>query len=156
MDTLVSVVVPNFNGAMYLSESLESIINQDYPNFEIIVVDVGSTDESVSIIESFSSSVTLLKQANLGSSAARNAGMLAAKGDYIALLDSDDIWNLVITSKSNNSKKSNKLSDKQYLTKLKEQNLALVSKIKDLNLKENLQDAINNNYLDKFYYDLKN
>jgi CRISPR/Cas system Type II protein with McrA/HNH and RuvC-like nuclease domain len=69
---------------------------------------------------------------------------------------SDDIWNLVITSKSNNSKKSNKLSDKQYLTKLKEQNLVLVSKITNLSLKETLQDAINNNYLDKFYYDLKN
>jgi 5-methylcytosine-specific restriction endonuclease McrA len=68
---------------------------------------------------------------------------------------SDDIWNLVITSKSNNSKKSNKLSDKQYLTKLKEQNLALVSKIKDLNLKETLQDAINHSYLDKFYFDYK-
>jgi hypothetical protein len=61
----------------------------------------------------------------------------------------------VITSKSNNSKKSNKLSDKQYLTKLKEQNLALVSKIKDLNIKENLQDAINHNYLEKFYFDFK-
>jgi CRISPR/Cas system Type II protein with McrA/HNH and RuvC-like nuclease domain len=68
---------------------------------------------------------------------------------------SDDIWNLVITSKSNNSKKSNKLSDKQYLTKLKEQNLALVNKIKDLNLKETLQDAINHSYLDKFYFDFK-
>jgi hypothetical protein len=69
---------------------------------------------------------------------------------------SDDIWNLVITSKSNNSKKSNKLSDKKYLDKLKEQNLNLLNKIKNLNLKETLQDAINNNYLDKFYYDLKN
>ena len=68
---------------------------------------------------------------------------------------SDDIWNLVITSKSNNSKKSNKLSDKQYLNKLKEQNLVLVSKIKDLNLKETLQDAINHSYLDKFYFDYK-
>jgi CRISPR/Cas system Type II protein with McrA/HNH and RuvC-like nuclease domain len=68
---------------------------------------------------------------------------------------SDDIWNLVITSKSNNSKKSNKLTDKQYLTKLKEQNLLLVSKITNLSLKETLQDAINNSYLDKFYSDFK-
>ena len=69
---------------------------------------------------------------------------------------SDDLWNLVITSKSHNSKKSNKLSEKKYLAKIKEQNLLLIRKINNLSLKEYLQDAIKNNYLEKFYYDFKN
>jgi len=92
MKSLVSVVIPNYNGEFFLIEALGSVINQTYPYLEIIVVDDGSTDNSLEILASFETKIVLLKTKNLGASAARNAGMKAARGEYIALLDSDDVW----------------------------------------------------------------
>jgi glycosyltransferase involved in cell wall biosynthesis len=92
MTSLVTVVVPNFNGASYLKDSINSVLAQDYANIEIIVVDDGSTDESLEILESYDTKIKFIKQSNKGSAAARNVGINLAKGEYIALLDSDDIW----------------------------------------------------------------
>ena len=92
MKNLVSVVVPNFNGASYIKDSLNSVFSQDYANIEVIVVDDGSTDDSIKILKSYGSKIKLITQSNKGSSTARNAGINLAKGEYIALLDSDDIW----------------------------------------------------------------
>lgn len=89
---LVSVIIPNYNYGNYIQESIESVINQNYQNVEIIVVDDGSTDNSVSIIKKFAKSLTLIQQENSGVSAARNHGMRFAKGDFICFLDSDDSW----------------------------------------------------------------
>jgi len=87
---LVSVIIPNYNYANYLYACIQSVLNQDYTNLEVIVIDDGSTDTSVEIIQTFNSSVTLLAQKNSGVSAARNAGIKIARGDSISFLDADD------------------------------------------------------------------
>ena len=92
MDALVSVVIPNYNGALYLTEALSSVIAQDYENVQIIVVDDGSSDNSVEVLKTFGTKITLIESENNGASTARNIGISVAKGEYIAFLDSDDIW----------------------------------------------------------------
>lgn len=88
----VSVVVPTFNRSQMLSRALESIETQTYPFVEIIVVDDGSTDDTAELVERRFPMVNYLRQDHRGVSAARNNGILAASGDWIALLDSDDEW----------------------------------------------------------------
>ena len=92
MKSLVSVVMPNYNGGFFLKEALGSVLSQTYPCLEIIVVDDGSTDNSLEILATFEAQIVLVKTNKLGAAAARNAGIKAARGEYIALLDSDDIW----------------------------------------------------------------
>ena len=89
---LVSVVIPNYNGAEFLDESIRSVLNQNYPKLELIVVDDGSTDESLLILQKYDTKIELIRQSNKGSAAARNAGINVANGEFIALLDADDIW----------------------------------------------------------------
>ncbi len=88
---VVSVIVPVYNGERFLREALESSLNQDYPPFEVIVVDDGSTDNTATIAKSYQA-VRYIYQENRGASAARNAGIAAARGDLIAFLDADDLW----------------------------------------------------------------
>lgn len=91
---LITVIVPIYNGEKYLAECLESICNNTYQNLEIICVDDGSTDGTVSIIndyQKYHSNIRLLKQKNSGVSCARNYGMRMAKGEYIAFIDADDM-----------------------------------------------------------------
>lgn len=94
---MISVIVPVFNVKDYVKDALNSIINQTYQNFEIIIVDDGSTDGSSQILKKFEkkySCVKLIKIKNSGLSAARNIGIRQAKGDYLYFLDSDDIANV--------------------------------------------------------------
>lgn len=86
----VSVVIAAWNGAQYLHETLESVLAQTIPAFEIIVVDDGSQDSSAEIAESFSQ-VRVIRQANAGRSAARNRGLAEAKGEGVIFLDQDDL-----------------------------------------------------------------
>lgn len=89
----ISVVIPLYNKAPHIKATLDSILNQTLLPKEIIVVDDGSTDGSGDIVESFNNPlIKLLKQPNLGESAARNAGTVAAKGCFVAFLDADDYW----------------------------------------------------------------
>lgn len=88
---LVSVIVPVYNGARFLRAALESVVAQSYRPMEIIVVDDGSTDASAAIAKSFAD-VLYLRQTNQGVTAARNAGLAAARGDFLAFLDQDDLW----------------------------------------------------------------
>jgi len=88
----VSVVIPTYNREHLLERSLESVLGQTLAADEIIVVDDGSTDNTASTLKSMHPEVKLIQQDNLGVSAARNAGISAARHDWIALLDSDDIW----------------------------------------------------------------
>lgn len=85
---LVSIIIPCYNAQSTLRECLESIVSQDYPRFEVIVVNDGSTDSTSEIIRAFPS-VRALDQPNKGASAARNAGMKKAKGDILLIQDSD-------------------------------------------------------------------
>ena len=87
-----SVIIPVYNGARYLRQALDSVIAQDHPIAEIIVVDDGSTDASGAIAESYGFPVRTISQANAGIGAARNTGLAEARGERIAFLDSDDVW----------------------------------------------------------------
>ena len=91
-DKKVSVIIPNYNYARYVGEAIESVINQTYTNIEIVVVNNGSTDNSLEILEGFGDRIKLVNQENLGQSGARKSGLLKATGDFIAFLDADDTW----------------------------------------------------------------
>lgn len=97
---LVSVLVPCYNYAEYVGEAIQSILSQDYPNLELIVVDDGSTDNSVAVIEASLAHwhgsrgvrrAILLRQSNSGVSAALNTALAAAEGEFIASFDADDV-----------------------------------------------------------------
>ncbi|MEA3250995.1 MAG: glycosyltransferase family A protein [Pseudomonadota bacterium] len=86
---LVSIIIPCFNGQEYISQTIESALDQSYNNVEIIVIDDGSKDRSWKIISGFDS-IKKIRQGNLGACAARNRGLKASSGKYIKFLDSDD------------------------------------------------------------------
>jgi glycosyltransferase involved in cell wall biosynthesis len=88
----ISVVIPVHNGERFISEALQSALCQSFQDFEIIVIDDGSTDRSREIIGSFDGPITYRYQANRGTAAARNMGLSMAKGDWVAFLDADDVW----------------------------------------------------------------
>jgi len=88
---LVSVVVPTYNCAPYLAESLESILAQTFRDFEIIVVDDGSTDHTWAVLGRYAGVATIVRAPHGGLSAARNAGLAAAHGQWIAFHDADDV-----------------------------------------------------------------
>ena len=90
----VSVIIPNFNRAGLICATIENLLAQTKPPQEIIIVDDGSTDDSLSVIRSYGSKVTLLQQSNAGPGAARNTGLKAATGRYIQFQDSDDLFSL--------------------------------------------------------------
>jgi len=89
---LVSVIVPVYNGEKYLREAVESIRRQPHPHVEIIVVDDGSTDQSVDLAESLGPPVRLIRQPHRGLPAAHNQGLAVSGGELIAFLDCDDLW----------------------------------------------------------------
>ncbi|MEZ5949631.1 MAG: glycosyltransferase family A protein [Planctomycetaceae bacterium] len=93
--SLVSVVIPTFNRARFIGETLESALSQTWKALEVIVVDDGSTDDTRQIVEEFAARderVRYFHQANQGVSAARNHAIAQAQGEYVAFLDSDDLW----------------------------------------------------------------
>ena len=88
---MVSFVIPNYNHARYLGQAIDSALAQSYPNVEVIVVDDGSTDDSRAVAKAFGDRIRYIYQQNAGLSAARNTGVHAAHGEFIALLDADDL-----------------------------------------------------------------
>jgi len=89
---LVSVIIPTYNRGWIINEAIDSVLAQDYVNYELIVVDDGSTDNTHDILNSYQKNFLVLRQNNKGVSAARNRGLAAASGRFIAFLDSDDFW----------------------------------------------------------------
>lgn len=89
---MVSVIIPTYNSEEYLRESIESIFNQTFKDYEIILVDDGSTDNTREIVKQFYPSVKYIYQDQGGAARARNTGIRAARGEFIAFLDADDIW----------------------------------------------------------------
>lgn len=93
---LVSVIIPTYNRADTVARAIHSVLDQSYQRIEVIVVDDGSTDRTLeSLKEEFGSRIQVIRQANLGPSAARNTGVAHSKGEIIAFLDSDDTWRKV-------------------------------------------------------------
>tara|TARA_R110001583_G_scaffold110190_2_gene259159 strand:- start:24 stop:935 length:912 start_codon:yes stop_codon:yes gene_type:complete len=96
MNNLVSVIVPVYNRAHLVSEAIQSILSQTYESVEIIIINDGSTDGSLSILKDyerkFSTQIRVIDQPNQGQIIARNNGIKVAQGKYIAFLDSDDLW----------------------------------------------------------------
>jgi len=96
MANLVSIITPTYNSAKYISETIQSVQNQTHQNWEMIIIDDGSTDHTISIVEGFQKSETrihLIKQnKNVGPAITRNKGIEFAKGKYLTFLDADDIW----------------------------------------------------------------
>lgn len=88
----VSVIIPVCNCATYLPNAIDSVLTQTFKDFEIIVVDDGSTDNTEEVVKKYGLQVKYIYQENKGPSAARNRGIKESKGEYIAFLDSDDIW----------------------------------------------------------------
>jgi glycosyltransferase involved in cell wall biosynthesis len=88
----ISVVIPTFNRAGMVTEAVESVLNQTCRDFELIVVDDGSTDGTFDILAAMDGPIQVLRRENGGVSAARNTGIAAARGELLAFLDSDDIW----------------------------------------------------------------
>ena len=88
---LVSVIMPVFNGERFLRQALDSVVAQDYAPLELIVVDDGSTDASAQVAQRCAAA-RCLTQPNQGNGAAKNTGLAAARGEFIAFLDQDDIW----------------------------------------------------------------
>jgi glycosyltransferase involved in cell wall biosynthesis len=88
---LVSVIIPCYNEKIYISEALDSVLNQSYDDIEVIVVDDGSSDGSKSVVRSYGDDVQLLRQENRGAPAARNRGLETAMGEYVKFLDADDV-----------------------------------------------------------------
>ncbi|HEY9693247.1 MAG TPA: glycosyltransferase family A protein [Oculatellaceae cyanobacterium] len=89
--SLVSVIIPVYNGELYLAEAIESVLAQTYQQIEIIVIDDGSTDRTAEIAQGFSL-VQYYYQSNSGTGTARNYGVNISQGEFLAFLDADDIW----------------------------------------------------------------
>lgn len=92
----VSVIIPTYNCSQYISEAIESVLNQSFQAFELIIVNDGSTDRTDEVIkkylDSFPDKIKYIKQENKGHAAARNTGIKASGGEFIAFLDADDLW----------------------------------------------------------------
>ncbi|HEV8051797.1 MAG TPA: glycosyltransferase family A protein, partial [Parachlamydiaceae bacterium] len=92
MPSLISVVIPAYNAEQFIGQTIQSVLDQTYPCHEIIVVDDGSTDSTKEVLKRFDGSIRYLYQQNKGPSAARNAGIQVAQGEFICFLDADDCW----------------------------------------------------------------
>ena len=93
---LITVVMPNYNGHRFVEQAIDSVLNQTYPNFELLVVDDCSKDNSLQLIQQKAQSDDRIRvialEHNAGVANARNVGIKEARGEFIALLDNDDLW----------------------------------------------------------------
>ncbi|MBW2991803.1 glycosyltransferase [Candidatus Woesearchaeota archaeon] len=89
---LVSVIIPAYNSARFICEAIDSVLAQSYKNFEIVVVDDGSTDDTKKVLKKYKNKIRYIYQENKKQAAARNKGIENSKGELIAFLDADDTW----------------------------------------------------------------
>ena len=94
MRELVSIIMPSYNTGNYIKETIESVLSQTYSNWELIIVDDCSTDNTDSVVAGFTDKrvIYLKNKENNGAAKSRNRAIRAAKGKWIAFLDSDDLW----------------------------------------------------------------
>ena len=142
-DKKISIIIPNYNSQEYITECLDSVLNQDYPNIEVIVIDDGSTDHSLEKIQPYLDKITLITQVNQGACIARNAGLRIASGEYIKFLDSDDYLEKNIISsqvKVINSLQENEIVYGDFTLKYPEKNIYHHNK--SLSLTKTLEEII--------------
>lgn len=135
---LISIVIPMYNAQNYIKETIQSVLSQTYQNWELIIVDNKSTDNSIQVVQSFNDErikLLFLDYNSGGPSRPRNTGLENAKGEYIAFLDADDVW------------KNNKL-EKQMLF-LKENKVEFTSS--DCNLINDKSEGIELGFLSRMY-----
>src|SRR3989337_795696 len=84
--------MPTYNRARFIAEAVESILEQTLPPIQVLIIDDGSTDDTSELCAAFGEPVSYLRRENRGVAGARNAGIAAAEGDWIAFCDSDDLW----------------------------------------------------------------
>ena len=89
---LVSVIIPTYNREKFVTLAIDSVINQTFKDYELIVIDDGSTDNTKNVLKQYNAKIHYIYQNNSGVSAARNAGIKVARGEWLAFLDSDDEW----------------------------------------------------------------
>ncbi len=89
---LISVIIPTYNRSWILKDAVDSVLSQKFTDFELIVVDDGSTDSTSELLSAYKDRIIKIRQENRGVSSARNSGLRAASGLYVAFLDSDDMW----------------------------------------------------------------
>jgi glycosyltransferase involved in cell wall biosynthesis len=89
---LISVIVPAYNTSRTIAETLDSVLAQTFEDYEVVVVDDGSPDDVAELVARSYPQVRLVRQENRGLAGARNTGIKEAKGEYVAFLDSDDVW----------------------------------------------------------------
>jgi glycosyltransferase involved in cell wall biosynthesis len=89
---LVSVVIPTYNCARFLPQAIDSVLGQSYSRRELIVVDDGSTDDTDAVLRRYAGRIRIVQRPNGGVSSARNRGIRESRGEFVAFLDSDDIW----------------------------------------------------------------
>lgn len=87
-----SVIIPTYNRAGLVAATLDSIFAQSFRDFEVIVIDDGSTDHTLEVLSAYGDRITVIRQKGAGPGAARNAGIAVARGEYVCFLDSDDLW----------------------------------------------------------------
>jgi len=92
MTLTVSVIIPVYNQTQFVGQAIDSVLAQTFTDYEIIVVNDGSTDETTQVLAQYTAHIRVIHQANAGLSAARNSGLRVAKGEFIAFLDADDLW----------------------------------------------------------------
>lgn len=139
-EVILSIIMPVYNAQDFLKRSIESVLNQTYKNYELILVNDGSTDNSLSVCQYYSnkfSNVTVVNQSNQGVSAARNTGLDIAKGKYILFIDSDDyLYDYNVLDSLYRDIIDNKADCFQF--KCFSKNNESLSVIKDINSKETL------------------
>lgn len=92
MPPCVSVIIPTWNRAEFVRDAIDSVLAQDYPSLELLVIDDGSTDATPEVVRSYGDKVRYIRQANGGAASARNRGIAEATGEFVAFLDSDDLF----------------------------------------------------------------
>ena len=105
---LVSIIMPAFNAAYFIQESIQSVLAQSFSDFELIVINDGSTDDTSALVQNVKDPrIILIEQENAGVAAARNNGIEVSRGKFIAFLDSDDLWSKTKIEKQVNLLTSN-------------------------------------------------
>ena len=150
MNPIVSIITPNYNASKFIRNSLESVINQTYKNWELIIVDDCSTDDSVAIINEFNKIDKRIRffqlDKNSGPAIARNKGIEEAKGKFIAFLDSDDRWLPTKLEKQLSFMLKNKiaLSHTSYIS---HNEMYMDEKLLEAKQKVTYHDLLTNNYI---------